>query len=321
MSSQKSQPPPQSSQSQPQPPLQSTSPSTQTSPKTGEASREVQESVERTLRDQIEVEKSAISEVIDSHIRSIQGLLSPDYDKLTKSNHELNIVAERIKIGEREIAEIKQRHKVEEDRSKAEIKKAQTELGAVKEEYTVRYKKSEEVKEIITQNQHFISNLQAEVKKLQEQIRDRRAYLNEQEDIIAKAIDEGNEQLKAKRREIEEAKLEHEDALRQVILSKHSASVASQEIDATNQKLLDVQAKYDEKAASLRSSLANLNVQVEKAAEQLRITAKETETRLAQAKMAEKEINEKNDLLKRTSIDLDRQRRKLESDQALYSSR
>lgn len=160
-----------------------------------------------------------------------------------------------------------------------------------------------------------------EVKDLQEQIRDRRAYLNEQEQLIAEALDEGNEQLKAKQRELEQAQSEKEEVLRQVFAAQGKALTATKEAGLAIEKTAQLKTAYEKKALELRASLQQLQKSVDEANETLRQTSEDAEARIKMAQMLDKEVQTRKEILEKAVKDLQDQRRKLESDQAVANSR
>lgn len=279
------------------------------------------ELVEQALRDQIEVEKAALLEVIDSHVKNLQIVLSPEYDKVKRMMVDVRNAEDRVLFRQRQIRELEERYVAEENKYKGRIALAESKLKAIAAEYPERFKEVAALKESVAQHKQVLKDLGFEAKQAQEQIRDRRAYLNEQEDIIAKALDEGNQQLKSKRQELEEVKLEQEEYLRQKMLAEGEMYQANRDREATQKKLKDIQATYEEKAAELRASLGEIQRQSQEAAAKHRTILIDVEAKLAELNVKEKELASKSDIMQKAQIDLNRKQRKLESDQALYSSR
>jgi hypothetical protein len=160
--------------------------------------------------------------------------------------------------------------------------------------------------------------LQKEIKDLQEQIRDRRAYLNEQEELIAQALDEGNQQLKAKRVGIEEVQLEKEDLLRQIIESKQTAAEAAKEAEDAVEKTAQLKIAYEVRATQLKGSLKELQQAIDENTKTLQRISVDTEIRLRNAEEKEKALDERARILDQQTKDLNDAKRKFDSDKSLY---
>lgn len=234
---------------------------------------------------------------------------------------DLKNAEDRTAFRRRQIQELEELYKIEESKHKDKVAGLEAKLRAVAAEHVERSNEIATLKETADQHRKVLKDVDLKVKEIQEQIRDRRAYLNEQEDIIAKALDEGNQQLVAKRREIEEAKLEQEEYLRQKLMAERDSYLANQEREVTSKKLKDLQEAYDQKAGELREALSKLRGEVERAGAEYRETLKGTEVLLTELSVKEKELAGKADVLEKASIDLSRRQRKLESDEAIYHSR
>lgn len=163
--------------------------------------------------------------------------------------------------------------------------------------------------------------LSKEIKDLQEQVRDRRAYLNEQEDIIAKAVDQGNEVIRSKRQELEEIRLEHEDLLRKCVQTKQKLDQVEGLKEVTSARTNELQATYEKRAGEMRRSLAGLQSQIVEASQTLQRVSLDTELRLTRVETKEKELAERQRLTEVAYMEMTKRRLKLESDEAVYNAK
>lgn len=161
--------------------------------------------------------------------------------------------------------------------------------------------------------------LRAEVADAKGEVRERRAYLNQQEELIQGALSAGNEQLISAQRNIESARLEKERLLREVINLRKDREDAADQADIATDRLGALDSKYQETAVVFKQALDELRGQIKEASSELKRTNLEVEAKSTGLAVREKALQTSEEVNAKHEEDLRARELRFKSNQSIYN--
>lgn len=254
-----------------------------------------------------------LQSIIDDFIIKVTTAENPKMGAITVIDEKLRVRKSQLEVL---VAQVEQAHKDVDSKVslksatlyqlESDIKKSKLSLSTL--EASIANRKSE------------LAQLKEHLEDSKEQIRDRRAYLNEQEAIIGEAIEAGNERLKAKKIEMDQAATNKEAILRQIFTLRSELNILTNEKTDMARGVLVLKSEYESSSKISQKALNELRDQEAKTATTIREANLELDQRLQACEIKEKELEVRKQVYDKLNADLQGRERRLQSRQRLYNS-
>lgn len=191
------------------------------------------------------------------------------------------------------------------------------ELATVKDNLRIANNKLNDLLLVSKQKQDEANN---KLSNTNIQITERWKYYKEQEAIITKTVDDGNEQLLSLKYEVQGIENQKEPLLKQIFELTTAKTTLQVKHDLLENKLNSLQIKYDTRAGTLRASLMDINVQLAEATKELNLVKRERDKIAKAMKLKEEELIAREDALRKSQADLATEKRRFNSRVSIYEN-
>lgn len=158
-----------------------------------------------------------------------------------------------------------------------------------------------------------------DLNKVNDEIRERKSYLGEQEHQINATIDNWNADLTLLRHEIEIASGEKAELLRKILTLKDDIEIIVAECARVEDKLLALDARYKETSENYRKSLLDIQGEITTESQKLQVIKQESAKEKSRQEEVKLSIDAKRRALKKEQEELNTAKRRFEAEQRLYS--
>lgn len=162
--------------------------------------------------------------------------------------------------------------------------------------------------------------IREELDELNTQVKERKQYSDDQEAVIESLAAEGGSKLWDLNKEIDDLNLQKEEVLKETIILKRQRTAMGDEVTAIVERTTKLQTKYNELATNLKESLEAIQADIAAAKVQHEQITTDSERRLREADIRDKETILQRRGLEKDKKDLNDQQRRFNSQQSIYGS-
>lgn len=239
-------------------------------------------------------------------------------DDTTTVSINLKVIEAKIEAKNEELVRLGRTIEQKADRNKEEIRVMDRKAEEADDRYKVSKVTAQKSLELVTE----LSVKAVEAKKVliqvEQEIKDRKVYLLEQEELIEKSADEGNNKLQDVGREYKKFELEREELLTKL----HADTTASTRLEdiITNQQLAidNLRQRYEDAATEYRQKLTDVKMEIATAQDEAKKVSAETDGKLLELRAERAEIEVAREVIVKQKADLVSEKRRLESQRSVY---
>lgn len=239
-------------------------------------------------------------------------------DDTTTVSINLKVIEAKIEAKNEELVRLGRTIEQKADRNKEEIRVMDRKAEEADDRYKVSKVTAQKSLELVTE----LSVKAVEAKKVliqvEQEIKDRKVYLLEQEELIEKSADEGNNKLQDVGREYKKFELEREELLTKL----HADTTASTRLEdiITNQQLAidNLRQRYEDAAIEYRQKLTDVKMEIATAQDEAKKVSAETDGKLLELRAERAEIEVAREVIVKQKADLVSEKRRLESQRSVY---
>ncbi len=262
-------------------------------------------------RERILAEKESILQNLQLEQQATQQLLNSDKTELRNIGTKIVVAKEQLIQLDRDKQQVIQSNQEDLVKYKAKLATIDESIHAAR---AAKAKVETKIKEL----QPVAPQLRHEVTEINEQIKERKTYLLEQEAVIDNLAKEGNKRLVDLNNGIERLKLEKEQILRDIYTLKEDRVAKEAAFVVLEHKLEFLQTKYDELAKNLRRSLTDLKAQITVTDNRYKQLLAQSEQLQTAWDIREREVSGREKALEQASKELQKRELRFKSNQAIY---
>jgi predicted nucleic acid-binding Zn-ribbon protein len=174
--------------------------------------------------------------------------------------------------------------------------------------------KNKALKQINLKQESTISRLD----DIERKITERSKYLEDQEALIAQAIEEGNLRLHQLRFDAEQVENKKNEHLKDIITLQNDRGGLQDNISLLKGKLEKIERDFNERSIVLHDSLRSINEDIKEAKNNYQVIISEADKKLQFLETKEKELTVKSNLLDKKQEDIWAESRRLDSKKSIY---
>lgn len=195
------------------------------------------------------------------------------------------------------------------------IRKQTSDYTARKDEARVTYDK---VHTAVTQLEQTRKTVQAGIRQVSVEIKERKDYYREQEELIDASITAGNGELGRLNREIKKLETEHEDMLLKLHETVGQATKLEQQTQDKATELQTLTERYTQAASGYRNDLVEIRTEIATAQRELAKTKAETSATLLDVKAKLTELEVVREVTAKQKAEVLGEKRRLDSMRGAY---
>lgn len=159
---------------------------------------------------------------------------------------------------------------------------------------------------------------QKRLKEVEDEVKARKVYLMEQEELIEKSANEGNNKLQDIGREYKKFELEREELLAKLHTDTTAVARLQSQIEEKEEDMTRLKLRYEDAASEYRQSLTALKLEIAQAQSTLKKTNAETGGKLLELKAERAEIEVAREVVAKQREEVTSEKRRLESLKVMY---
>lgn len=163
-----------------------------------------------------------------------------------------------------------------------------------------------------------LARLQEQLSELESEVKDRKKYQLEQEELIDKSMREGNEELAARHREIKRTEQEREELLTKLHEDSLKSGALETQIGERQDDIVRLTQRYDDAAKEYRAKLVEVKLEIGEVETARDKVVAETNTKLLEIKSERAELEVTREVIRKQKEDIFSEKRRLESMKATY---
>lgn len=238
---------------------------------------------------------------------------------LVYSRAESATLDETITVKKRQLSKAAQDHAEKLKRFELDEAKFEPRILELKESMNQMMAEINKVKGELRDGHKALRALKAEEVDAKEQIKDRRAYLNQQEDLIQEVLGSGNEQLADMLGKVDAAQVEKEGILAQILSLREQKAVAETEAEIAVARVEPLELKYKEMADTYRQALDESRAQLQEVSAKLKKVSLEVEAKVVGMETRENDVAVRETANAEHEKDLRDRELRYKSNQSIYN--
>lgn len=232
--------------------------------------------------------------------------------------HDLNVLETSISARQRQFDRLRREILHTEKEQRDALRRFETDITKSLDELKYLQSKRETAKAENTGLDRYSEKAQRDIKVIKREISERTAYLREQEEVIARTIEEGNLSFRALQLEISDLENTKAAVIAETRRLNIDKSALLDELSDLHESCNILKGDYDQRSKEIEDELARLQKQTLTAESKLGSVNKSVDAKLSVLHERETSLLVKREALRNERLELDLEKRRWSSTKSLY---